>query len=293
MKSLIAMTAVLLSAAVFSAAAADRQILLIAGAPSHPPGQHEQNAGVLLLQKWLNGVPGLHATVALNGAWPEDPRAIETAGAIFVFCDGAKGHLVFQDDRAAAINKAAARGAGLMFYHFAVEPPADKGHAEMLRWIGGYFELNYSVNPVWDAHFESLPRHPITRGVKPFHIRDEWYYNIRFPEDLNGITPILIATPPADSLSRPDGPRSGNPAVRAKIGRPQCVAWAMERPDGGRGVGFVGGHFHQNLGDENLRKLVLNSLLWIAKAAVPPNGVEVTVAPEELTEHLDPKPARK
>ncbi|HYM10177.1 MAG TPA: ThuA domain-containing protein [Bryobacterales bacterium] len=293
MKSWIALLAMLLSAAVFSSSAADRRILLIAGAPSHGPGEHEQNAGVLLLQKWLNAVPGIHATVALNGAWPEDPAAIGNADAIFVFCDGAQGHLLFRDDRTAAINKAAARGAGLMFYHFAVEPPADRGHAEMLRWIGGYFELHYSVNPVWDARFESLPRHPITRGVKPFHLRDEWYYNIRFPQDLRGITPILIATPPADSLSRPDGPRSGNPDVRAKIGRPQCVVWAIERPDGGRGVGFVGGHFHQNLGNENFRKLVLNSLLWAAQAEVPPEGVQVTVTPGELAEHLDPKPARK
>jgi hypothetical protein len=67
------------------------------------------------------------------------------------------------------------------------------------------------------------------------------------------------------------------------------VAWAGERQDGGRSVGFTGGHYHANLGDENFRKIVLNALLWIAKAKVPPNGVQVTVTPAELTENLDPK----
>ena len=45
--------------------------------------------------------------------------------------------------------------------------------------------------------------------------------------------------------------------------------WAVERPDGGRGVGFTGGHFHRNWRDDNFRKVVLNALLWICKVEVP------------------------
>jgi hypothetical protein len=48
-----------------------------------------------------------------------------------------------------------------------------------------------------------------------------------------------------------------------------------------------------NLQDENFRKVVLNSLLWIAKAEVPRNGVEVKVTCEELLEHIDPKTGRE
>lgn len=59
------------------------------------------------------------------------------------------------------------RGAGLMFFHYCVEPGAETGRREMLDWIGGYFEINYSVNPTWEADFTSLPNHPIARGV-PF-----------------------------------------------------------------------------------------------------------------------------
>src|SRR5579872_3884185 len=283
-------SAILLAIAAVSLAPA-AQILLLASKPSHPPGQHEHNAGVLLLAKWLNTVPGVHASAYLNGDWPE-ASAFEAADEIFVFCDGGEGHLFFQGDRAATVGKAAARGVGLMFYHYATEPPAKSGHQEMLDWMGGFFEINYSANPIFDASFNSLPDHPITRGVKPFHIKDEWYYNIRFKNNAPGFHPILVTIPPADSI-KGDGLRSGNADVRSKIGQPHFVAWAIERKDGGRSVGFTGGHYHANLGDDNFRRIVLNSLLWAGKVEVPANGTQVTVTPEDLTENLDPKPASK
>lgn len=280
--------AAILTMGALSAGAADKEIVLIAGSPSHPPGQHEHNAGVLLLQKWLNSVRGVHVTTSLSGAWP-GTSILEKADSIFIFSDGSSGHPVFQsDDRIAAVNKAAARGAGLMFMHYATEPPADKGHKEMTSWIAGFFELNYSVNPHWEANFQSFPSHPITRGVKPFRIRDEWYFNIRFPEHLRYV-PFLIATPPREAISERDGPRLGNADVRSKAGQPQVLAWAVERPDGGRGIGWTGGHAHKNLGDPNIRKLLLNALLWSAKVDVPLNGVEVSVTEAELSANLDPK----
>ena len=42
------------------------------------------------------------------------------------------------------------------------------------------FEPYWSVNPVWNAEFTLLPEHPITRGVEPFAMMDEWYYHMRF-----------------------------------------------------------------------------------------------------------------
>ena len=285
-------TLLALSLTAFGAFAADKEILLFAGKPSHPPGQHEHNAGVLLLQKSLSGVKGLHVTVALNGDWPE-AAAIENADAIFFFADGGEVHPVFvSEDRVAAINKAAARGAGLMFMHFATEPPAQKGHDEMLAWTSGYFELNYTVNPIWDAEIKSLPFHPITRGVKPFTIRDEWYFNVRLPERIRNFTPILIATPPKETISDKDGIRLGNADVRSKAGQPMFLAWAVERQDGGRGVSWTGGHYHKNLGNEDVRRLILNSLLWIAKMDVPANGVPFTVTEAEMTDNLDTKAMR-
>jgi hypothetical protein len=271
-----------------AAATANKRILLIADKPSHGPLQHEHNAGVWLLQKWLNTLPGVTAIPNYDG-WPEDLSVVDRADAVFMFCSGAEGHPVFKDDRrVAALRKAAARGAGIMFYHWCTEPPAEQGHDEMLSWIGGYFALNYSVNPVWDADFTRLPSHPITRGVKPFKMHDEWYYNMRFVDGMRGVTPILSAVPPPETVGR-DGLRSGNADVRARIGQPATVMWAFERADGGRGVGYSGGHYHVNLGNDDVRKLVLNALLWIAHVEVPAGGVEVTVTPDELKERLDKK----
>lgn len=274
-----------------NSSAATRRILLVGGPPSHPPLEHEQNAGVLLLAELLNQLPGIQATTSTNG-WPRDPSAVTRADAVFLFCDGAAHHLAFQDGHPAAVDALAARGGGLMFYHWAVDPPGKEHRAKMLDWLGGYFELHYSVNPIWDADFQSLPRHPIARGVKPFKIRDEWYFNMRFRSPGGAVTPILVAVPPASATSGADGPYSGNPDVRAKAGQPTCVVWAYQRPDGGRSVGFTGGHYHLNFGDANFRKLVLNSILWTAKVKIPANGIESSVTPAQLRQNLDAKGGR-
>ena len=69
--------------------------------------------------------------------------------------------------------------------------------------------------------------------------------------------------------------------------------WATERADGGRGFGFTGGHFHLNWGNDQQWKLMLNALVWLAKAEVPKAGVESSVTESELMQNLDPKPAPK
>jgi hypothetical protein len=78
-----------------------------------------------------------------------------------------------------------------------------------------------------------------------------------------------------------------------KNGEPQILAWAFERPDGGRGFAITGAHYQKNWGDANFRKTVLNGLLWIAKAGVPPDGVESTVSEDDLKANLDPKGGKK
>lgn len=114
---------------------------------------------------------------------------------------------------------------------------------------------------------------------------------MRFRDDMKGVTPILAAVPGADTMSRADGPHEGNPAVRAAVqhGDKQIMAWATERADGGRGFGFTGGHYHKNWGNEHMRKLVLNAILWVAKVEVPRDGVQSTVTAADLAQNLDPK----
>jgi type 1 glutamine amidotransferase len=74
-----------------------------------------------------------------------------------------------------------------------------------------------------------------------------------------------------------------------KGGEPQIVAWACERPDGGRGFGFTGGHYHRNWGNDDVRRLVLNAILWTAKVEVPATGVESKVSEADLKRNLDRK----
>ena len=100
---------------------------------------------------------------------------------------------------------------GLACLHYAVEVPKGKPGDKFLDWIGGYYETGYSTNPHWVAEFKSMPEHPITRGVKPFSIKDEWYFNMRFRPEMKGVTPILIAKPDDDA-------RGGKTAV-ARGGR--------------------------------------------------------------------------
>jgi type 1 glutamine amidotransferase len=68
--------------------------------------------------------------------------------------------------------------------------------------------------------------------------------------------------------------------------------WVVERPGGGRGFGFTGGHFHDNWGNDEFRKVVLNAILWTAHAEVPQNGVPSAITQDDLDANLDPKPSR-
>lgn len=270
------------------AAEARTKIVLVAGRPSHGPGDHEFRAGCLLLKKCLDQVPGVQALVYTNG-WPENDAAFDGAAAVLFYADGGGGHPAIKPERIKVIDALVSKGVGVACAHYAVEVPKGEPGEKMLDWIGGYFETFWSVNPHWDADFQSLPKHPITRGVKPFKIRDEWYYHMRFRENMERVTPILTAVPPESTRKGADSPHGGNPHVRARVGMPEHVAWAYERPDGGRGFGFTGGHFHRNWGDDNFRKLVLNALLWTAKLEVPEEGVQSSVTAEELQQNLDTK----
>ncbi len=270
-------------------AAAPARILLIAGRPSHPPGEHEFRAGCLLLQRALNGMAGVEASVASNG-WPASLDAFADAAAVVIYADGGPGHPVLQGDRVHFLEGLARKGVGLGFMHYAVEVPKGQAGELMQDWVGGYYEHEYSCNPMWNPEFALFPEHPVSRGLQPFSIRDEWYFNLRFREDMKGITPILVAAPP-DAVR--DGPYvyppGPYPHIQAAKGRREVMMWVREREDGGRSFGFTGGHFHTNWGQPEFRKVVLNAMLWIARVPVPEGGAESTVSPEELRRNLDLK----
>jgi hypothetical protein len=291
-------------------------VLLLAGRPSHGAGEHEHNAGVQLLAKCLEqgAADRVSTKFHLNAEWPS-AEELGKADTIVIYCDGGGGHLALQGDHLEQLGKEMKRGCGFVCLHYAVEPayepdnwPAGekvpppgrrskgKGAAEFLDWLGGYFEQFWSVNPHWLANFKEFPKHTISNGVKPFSTTDEWYYHMRFRPGMKGVTPVLSDLPPESTTKRGEGPHAGNPEQRKavlELKEPQHVAWAVEREDGGRGFGFTGGHFHRNWGNQEQRKLVLNAIVWTAKAEVPPNGIESKVTSDDLTVNLDPKGPKK
>lgn len=282
------------------ALAADKKIVLIAGKPSHGPGAHEHRAGCLLLQKCLAGFPGVKVFV-YDGGWPtkqvdgqtvDNDAVLEDADAIVIYSDGGAKHPALGGEHLATLGRQIKRGAGLGALHYAVEPTKEKGQAEWLDWIGGAFEINWSVNPHWDGNFKALPVHAVTRGVKPFTTNDEWYFNMRFRAGMKGVTPILTDVPPPSTMSRKDDAHAGNPAVRELVAHqtPQHVMWVTENANGSRGFGFTGGHHHASWQKEDQRKLVLNAILWLAKVEVPKDGVASTVTAADIAANLDPKP---
>lgn len=278
-----------------------KRIVLVAGKPSHPPRMHEFNAGVQILASCLNGTPGVKAEYVLNG-WPKDEKIFDGASAVIFYMDGGGGHEAVQENgrRLQLIQRLVDAGVGIGCMHFAVEIVPDQAGKEFQRWIGGYYENMFSCNPIWEPNFTSFPDHPISNGVKPFTIKDEWYFNMRFVADIPGnttksvenvkFTPILVASPSDDVRDGPYVyPQGPYDHIKANSGRAESMLWAVERPDGGRGYGFTGGHFHDNWANDSFRKVVLNSMLWIAKCDVPANGVESKLADGQIDANLDRK----
>lgn len=248
-----------------------KKVVFVAGPSSHGYAEHEHNAGCTLLAGLLNeNMPGILATVYRNG-WPKDATAFDNANAIVIFSDGGGGQPIIPHLK--DVQKLIDKGVNLACLHYAVEVPKGEAGDRFLKWIGGYFEGFWSVNPFWTAEYKTFPDHPITRGVRPFAIDDEWYYHMRFPEDMKGVTPILTALPPDSTREQADGFHSGNQHVRARKGTPEHTAWAFERPGGGRGFGFTGGHIHWNWANDGYRKIVLNAVVWVAGLDVPKDGV--------------------
>ena len=269
------------------------RVLLVHGPASHGWNAHEFPAGAQLLAECLNQA-GLDIEATTSAGWPADESVVLNADAIVLYSDGIDAHVALGHSE--SLKAAYENGAGLAVLHFALEPPdADSAlHSLLLDTIGGAFEVDWSVNPVWEMTDPILAEHPITRGVGEFSLQDEWYFHLRFDETHPGFTPLLQALPPTSTLGE-DGPRSGNPAVRDAVarGEPQPLAWCNADDAGRRGFGFTGGHFHHNWANDDFRTLVLNGIVWTAGVEIPQDGISSSVAPIPHTRSLAEAIARK
>lgn len=259
-----------------------QSVLFIAGPKSHGAGQHEHPAGCALLAEHLNA-SGLPLKATVSQGWPADAAAIEAADTIVIYADGLEynpvnGHLD-------ALRRHYQAGKGLAVLHWALEPGSPELATLWDQMIGGHFDPDWSVNPIWKMTQPILGSHPATQGVTAFEVEDEFYYHLRLRAD---VVPLLQALPPADSIGA-DGPRSGNPAVRKAIaeGTPQTLAWVVVNPNKSRGFGFSGGHFHKLWANDNFRKLVLNGIVWSAGIEIPAAGVTSAAKPTPAYQTID------
>ncbi|HYH92092.1 MAG TPA: ThuA domain-containing protein [Candidatus Saccharimonadales bacterium] len=262
-----------------------RRLTLVAGRPSHAPGEHEFLAGMELLADCLAGVPDLSVRVVADGDLGDEVLA--GTDALVLFADGGGGHPFLEDDRLTALAARVEGGLAIGLMHFAVEIPSDRGGREVTEWIGGFYQDGVSCNPIWDASFETFPEHPVTRGVGPFTVRDEWYFNLRFAEPGQGgmsgaIQPILVTVPSDEVRAGPYvWPQGPYPHIVAASGREEVLMWVRERPGRPRGFGLTGGHFHTNWRNDDFRRVVLNALVWLSGLEVPVGGVDSTLTTAE------------
>ena len=268
-------------------ATAPKKVVLIAGKKSHGPegnGTHDYGWSAKLLKVMLdnsNVRDSLRVEVHLDG-WPRDPHTLDDADTIMVISDGRDGdkyeealHLATPDN-VQTIARQMARGCGLITFHFSTFAP-DQYSEQMLDWTGGFFDWEDNGERKWYSAIRTLetdveiatPAHPVSRGLKPLKMKEEFYYNLRFRPQDAATRPIW--TVPALPGREPDG---------------RVVAWARQRPDGGRGFGTTAGHFYDNWQHDTFRRMILNAIAWTAKVDIPTEGVdapyftrdEVTVA---------------
>ncbi len=180
-----------------------KKIVFIADKDTHGgKGNHEFKAGAIYMARTLNAAyPNAYAVVHLDTRWPKD---LAHADCVIVLLN--HGRKAATDP---AVKSAMERGAGFMAIHYGVEVNKGEQGNNFLKWLGGYFEAYWSVNPFWVPKFDKIPEHETTRGVKPFAIKDEWYYHMRFVEDMKGVTPILSAVPELKTGRERGGLRSG------------------------------------------------------------------------------------
>ena len=265
-----------LFAAAEPAAQQSTRIVFVAGPKDHGrPGRHEYERDLQALKTCLeqaSNVKGITAEIH-TGQVPPSAR-LAGAAAIVVESSGdrtpGETHAIFpQADKTdgktydpatmARLNEFDAlmkKGVGLVGIHYATWVNNETGRRFWLDWLGGVAAYGQDDSNVrvttWNVTLPS-PSHPIVRGIAPWSYREEYYLNELMPPDPRR-TPLLSVAPT-------DGGPGG------------VVAWAVERPGGGRGVVTTGMDFHDNLKNEPHRRFLANAILWAAKVDVPAGGV--------------------
>lgn len=256
------------------------KIILLAGGPSSKTMAHEYFAGCALLQQWLKQQPGVWPIMARD--WPKNEKLLEGAKCIVYFGDGGGKQPFIEPKRWEKFSKMLDAGAGFVLLHQAVDFPKGPDGDRVHDWLGGVFRGDIGCRGHWDMDLKTTSEHPVLSGVKSFPAPgDGWLYNLHFAD--KGFTPLLVGQVPDKSRTSAD--------AKLHNGRDEVIAWAFERPKGGRGFGFTGADLHKSWSYESQRRMVVNGILWSAGLAVPKGGATMDFDEAELNRNLDKKVA--
>ena len=252
---------------------AKTKIVLIAGSNYFKPGEHEYLAGCAVLAKLLAENPGVAPVFAVD--WPTKPETFANAKAVVFLFDGGDKHAILKENRVEQIQKLVDSGVGLVQFHQAVDYPKDLGE-KVRSWTGGCWEKGMGARAHWISEFKDFPTHPITRGVEPFKINDGYITKIHFVDGMKGVTPLL---------------HTEDPKAKTKL-KPEetMIAWAFERPGGGRSFTFTGAHLHASFNEPGYRKFLVNGILWSAGVEIPKDGAKSDIDAKDIAAVLAPPP---
>jgi type 1 glutamine amidotransferase len=260
-----------------SSAAEPKRLLLVGQGPDgHPPATHEFMAGLKVIDKCLRRVEGLAVTtVKADEPWKDGVQMLKQADGVVLYVS--QGARWMQADAGLydAFTAFAARGGGIVALHWAVGAKDAKyidGQLKLLGGTRGGPQRKYTVDN-FDIRLPTAD-HPTVRGIKPFAIRDELYYRLDFLPGAFGAANAATGDAQQPKIDR---------IFAATIdGTDETVAWAWERPDGGRSFGYVGMHFHDNWKLVEYRRLAAQAALWTLKMDVPEGGLKVDIDEEDL-----------
>ena len=248
-------------------------IVLIGGdKQGYPRSEHDYPDGILAIERLIKGSPQLQALSPVvkifPTGFPADLTQIADADVVLLYSGlnyGPSGNTNPLDDpaRLAAMQRLMDKGAGLITLHQASTVPSQASKIPMADWLGAVrFGLADRTTELASVH-ASGPANSVANGVKTFDYLDEFYPTLTFSTTTK-VTPILTAR--VHIQTRDNRPVYDEPPMD------HVIAWAAERPNGGRSFGFTGAHYLATFDQPEIRKILLNAILWTAKRDVPADG---------------------
>jgi mannose-6-phosphate isomerase-like protein (cupin superfamily)/type 1 glutamine amidotransferase len=271
---ILAVGALFTSAAVPTAAATPGgpTIVLIGGdKQGYPRTEHDYPDGILAIERLIKGSTQfqvLNPTIkSFPAGFPSDLSEIADADVVLLYFGmdyRTMSDVLDSKPRREAIERLMDKGAGLIALHQASTVPDRTSVIPMADWLGGVrFGMADRTTEIAQIRILGAGKNPIANGLKPFEYLDEFYPTITF-STIDKVTPILTAKTHIQTRN--------NQPVFEEPPSDHVIAWAAERPNGGRSFAFTSGHYLLTFDQAEIRTMLLNAILWTAKRDVPLAG---------------------